>query len=576
VSPFTTTSIHIGVRNANELRALDPTKFPSFVTVTETNYLNNNDGGGGVYDWNPTSTLTDDSVLVYRPTAVASGSPGRFIRRLNGNVLTPEAAGMVGDYSFVTDTGTDNTANFNKAMNALAYNAGSGNQGGTLVLPAGKTYLLSSSVTIPAGVKISGPGYSAKLGTYTGIASILQMGGSLVIPSTASITENTSTSIEGVRILRKGLNPQPTDAQVAAAVATWAGETSVAVKQAQSDTELRDVMIIGFNLCIQSTATRTFVFNSRIDCVNGLDASGSGDTSVYRDVRAIPTYKPTDGTSVGITLTRPGIALNLHDRGDTTLVENFESVGWLKGIHLSNVWDVTLNTPLVEGYGTFINSAAGAGAGLTGYGIQTENVVSYARVNTPYIYGFARALDFQAVNSTRATIANPGGQTNSDFALLGGNLAPNYSGATTGIINVGGNSSITLANFAVNRQGSPVFILGASNNGVASFDAHDIRIDEYGSSTLAFSDIATIDPTVLATSHFRNIFGPYQNAFLFGPGGVTLDISKQASVPTAAPGVGHVQLFAVAGTNAGTCALKIIAGTSTTPVTIADNIGSGC
>jgi hypothetical protein len=50
---------------------------------------------------------------------------------------------------------------------------------------------------------------------------------------------------------------------------------------------------------------------------------------------------------------------------------------------------------------------------------------------------------------------------------------------------------------------------------------------------------------------------------------------KLASVP-AAPGAGLATLFITAGTTAGTCALKVIAGTSTTPVLLADNIGGQC
>lgn len=46
--------------------------------------------------------------------------------------------------------------------------------------------------------------------------------------------------------------------------------------------------------------------------------------------------------------------------------------------------------------------------------------------------------------------------------------------------------------------------------------------------------------------------------------------------PGTAPGAGITKIHAMAGTNAGTCKLVAYAGTSTTPVTIVDNIGSGC
>lgn len=43
-----------------------------------------------------------------------------------------------------------------------------------------------------------------------------------------------------------------------------------------------------------------------------------------------------------------------------------------------------------------------------------------------------------------------------------------------------------------------------------------------------------------------------------------------------APGAGSLKIATVAGTNAGSCKLIAYAGTSTTPVTIVDNVGTGC
>ncbi len=46
--------------------------------------------------------------------------------------------------------------------------------------------------------------------------------------------------------------------------------------------------------------------------------------------------------------------------------------------------------------------------------------------------------------------------------------------------------------------------------------------------------------------------------------------------PATAPGAGFAKVYWVAGTNGGTCKLISYAGTSTTPVTIVDNVGGGC
>jgi hypothetical protein len=54
------------------------------------------------------------------------------------------------------------------------------------------------------------------------------------------------------------------------------------------------------------------------------------------------------------------------------------------------------------------------------------------------------------------------------------------------------------------------------------------------------------------------------------------DARKLSGALSVAAGAGHCQIFAVAGTNSGTCKLQAICGTGTRPVTLVDNIGSGC
>lgn len=53
-------------------------------------------------------------------------------------------------------------------------------------------------------------------------------------------------------------------------------------------------------------------------------------------------------------------------------------------------------------------------------------------------------------------------------------------------------------------------------------------------------------------------------------------VQAKIADPNTAPGAGELQLTVEAGTNAGTCKIVARAGTSATPVTIADNIGAGC
>jgi hypothetical protein len=57
--------------------------------------------------------------------------------------------------------------------------------------------------------------------------------------------------------------------------------------------------------------------------------------------------------------------------------------------------------------------------------------------------------------------------------------------------------------------------------------------------------------------------------------GGEFDLTK-ISPSGSAPGAGNLKLAVVTGTTGGTCKLIAYAGTSATPVTVVDNVGSGC
>jgi hypothetical protein len=78
----------------------------------------------------------------------------------------------------------------------------------------------------------------------------------------------------------------------------------------------------------------------------------------------------------------------------------------------------------------------------------------------------------------------------------------------------------------------------------------------------------TIDWQMDDNGDFYVLAGNIHGTSLFG--------KKLSSAPGIAAGAGNVEIFTVAGTNDGTCKIEAIAGTGTTPVVLADNIGTGC
>lgn len=101
------------------------------------------DGGRGDFIVEAASGTPDG----YSRVLLANGNHG-VLQPVNGVVLV-EQFGAVGDYSFTTDTGTDDTTSIQRALNScLAL-------GASKVL-AGKKYLISSALTIPRGVILCG------------------------------------------------------------------------------------------------------------------------------------------------------------------------------------------------------------------------------------------------------------------------------------------------------------------------------------------------------------------------------------------------------------------------------------
>jgi hypothetical protein len=99
-----------------------------------------------------------------------------------------------------------------------------------------------------------------------------------------------------------------------------------------------------------------------------------------------------------------------------------------------------------------------------------------------------------------------------------------------------------------------------------------LQVQAMGSPAGSLSLVTGYDPSGNAIFFMRedgDIGNP--RAILGGTGAIVA-----AKGTPFAPGAGFGELMWVAGSNAGTCKLVALAGTSTTPTTIVDNVGSGC
>lgn len=131
------------------------------------------------------------------------------------------------------------------------------------------------------------------------------------------------------------------------------------------------------------------------------------------------------------------------------------------------------------------------------------------------------------------------GPTGTHYATLAGGSLSFWNGAS------------------LNYGSGTVSLAGTSGGAVAITSGNILLTPGTGDATVAETSlmVGSATPATLATGE--------------------LGLAKISASGTA-PGAGSLKVEAVAGTNAGTCKIIAYAGTSTTPVTLVDNVGSGC
>lgn len=85
--------------------------FSSYPTVQVLGYYTAGDGGGGMFNWSSASTATTDVCMTFQTGGLTTG---RFVRQLQGNVLSLLQCGVKADNS------TDNTTAMQAAFNAMS------------------------------------------------------------------------------------------------------------------------------------------------------------------------------------------------------------------------------------------------------------------------------------------------------------------------------------------------------------------------------------------------------------------------------------------------------------------------
>lgn len=324
------------VPNIAALRALTSNATPVWVQ----GYYAPGDGGEGMF--NSGTTGTDNG-----GTTIVTSLGTTYYRETEGDPYSVKWFGAAGI------TASVDTLAFQAALNTL------GAAGGTVVMPAGISYLINS-ITIPPGVTLKGPfseigapGASNFSPPYGALSSLRMTAGN-------TITLSGGGCIDGVFLAPSGMTfPQTTAANFAGTAITAAGD----------DVTLKNSMIFGFALAFTATNWgRVRIRNCNMDNLSCIYINNSEDVCHLDAIHCWPFATIQQG-GLAVNLQRSGTAYEMVNCVDDTKIIGCFSYGYDVGFDISGCDDVQLIGCTAD------NTQTGFGIGFEIVGSSTETVL---------------------------------------------------------------------------------------------------------------------------------------------------------------------------------------------------------
>lgn len=146
-------------------------------------YFNDNQIGGGVFFWDPTSVQENDGGVIIQPNDIISG-PGRWVRSIDGWV-SPEMFGAR------CDGISDDYEPFQAAVNKY----------GDVRLARNRSYYIGSTINIPSFRKISGTFRRGAVIRVRGIGGLSAVGQDIELEGFSIVCDREEGSSFGLRVL---------------------------------------------------------------------------------------------------------------------------------------------------------------------------------------------------------------------------------------------------------------------------------------------------------------------------------------------------------------------------------------
>lgn len=442
---------------------------------------------------------------------------------------------------------TDESTSFQNILNALTAPA-------TVALPRGTCVL--HGITIPTGVSIKGSSTD----------------GTIVAPNANAQTVFSHT-YGAVTSAEFGISELTIDCK------TFIGATGIAITLAKEST-YRNIDIRGCATAL--VFDRGFDYRVANVTVSGNASQGAGQIKAWSSsdtdhifnvaLNNITTLNIGNGVQADAVYFRRVINSYLSNYGANDL-----STGGTprNGLVIENdTQGVFVNNFIVAAPATGIVLQTGAGAvvapsfnQVSNFGIDQSTTHGITVASGSYNVFHGGNVAASGVSTTITAISLPGGQNNTFTNIT----VSGYSGVGGAAFALSGITDQQIFHNQFDNNATCISMPGGAGT------TQRIRYVD-NNCTNATAEIT--GSTVGTGNWFTNggvaaSFAQFGNAVVLA--GVVGEVGLTKITPSgAAVGAGGLKLEAVAGTNTGTCKIIAYAGTSTTPVTIADNIGGGC